>query len=279
MTFWVTGANGLLGRAVCARFASDGIPLVATDRELDVTDAAAVAKFAAATPFTHVIHCAAFTQVDACEAREAEARRVNVDGAAHVARAARSRGAAYVQLSTDYVFDGTAIDPYPEDAPCAPINAYGRTKLDGERAALHELGGDGYVLRTSWLFGAGGPNFVATMLRLMGERPEVRVVDDQVGRPTFTTDLAAAVIALVRLRPAPGVYHFANAGHVSWFGLASAVRELARRPAIVVPITTADYPTPARRPAWSVLSTARFERVLYVPRPWRDALAEYLSAP
>lgn len=282
MRFWVTGARGLLGQAVCARLAGDGVELIATDRELDVTDRGAIDGFAAATAFTHVIHCAAFTQVDRCETDEAEARRVNVDGAAHVARAAAARGAVCVYLSTDYVFDGTATEPYAEDAPTAPINSYGRSKLDGERAVLAAFDGAGYVVRTSWLFGAGGPSFVATMLRLLAERPEVRVVDDQVGRPTFAPDLAAAVIALATAQPATGIYHFANAGQVSWFGLASAVRELARRAAplaaALVPITTAEYPTPARRPAWSVLSTARFERALYAPRPWRDALAEHLEA-
>jgi len=224
MTFWVTGAHGLLGRAVCARLAAEGVATVATGRELDVTDRAAIERFAAATPFTHAIHCAAFTRVDDAEAREAEARRVNIDGAAHVARAAHARGAVFVHLSTDYVFAGDATAPYPEDAPCAPINAYGRSKRDGERAVLEELGGDGYVVRTSWLFGPGGPSFVATMLRLLAERPEVRVVADQRGRPTFSVDLAGAVVALARSGAARGVYHFANRGDASWFELASAVR-------------------------------------------------------
>lgn len=277
MRYWVTGASGLLGRAVCKRLGADRVDHLATDRELDITDQAAVADFAADTPFTHVIHCAAYTQVDRCETDKYEARRVNVDGAAHVAAAARMRAAVFVSLSTDYVFDGQGREPYAEHAPCAPINAYGRSKRDGELAVHDALGGAGYVVRTSWLFGPGGPDFVATMLRLMAERPEVRVVDDQIGRPTFAPDLAAAVIALARAQPGPGIYHFANAGQVTWFGLASAVRELAHRPATVVPITTAEYPTPARRPAWSVLSTARFERALYSPRPWREALAEHLE--
>jgi dTDP-4-dehydrorhamnose reductase len=266
---WVTGANGLLGRAVCAQL---GAAAIATGRELDVTDAAAIARFAETTPFTHVIHCAAFTKVDLAESQEAEARRCNVDGARNVALAARQRQARCVQVSTDYVFPGDANVPYAEDAPTGPINAYGRTKLDGERAAL-EL--DATVVRTSWLYGKGGPSFVATMLRLLAERPEVRVVADQRGRPTYAADLAKALIAL--LDAPPGVWHFANAGETTWYELACAVRDLARLPGKVTPITTAEYPTPARRPAYSVLSTARFERALYAPRPWRDALAEHLG--
>ena len=280
MTVWVTGARGLLGKAVCAQLASADVRHVATDRELDITDVGALDAFAQVTPFSHVIHCAAYTKVDLCESREEEARAVNVEGAANVAAVAHARGAIGIAISTDYVFDGTATAPYPEDAPCAPINAYGRTKLAGERAWLERLGDRGYVVRTSWLFGPGGPSFVTTMRRLLAERPEVRVVDDQRGRPTASGDLAAALIALAHRAPAPGIYHFANTGEVTWYGFACAIRELAGLTATVTPITTADYPTPARRPAWSVLATDKLERALDLrPQPWRDALADYLALP
>jgi dTDP-4-dehydrorhamnose reductase len=264
--------------------AARGLAHVGTDREVDLGDASAVEAFAAAEPFTHVINCAAYTQVDQCESHEAEARRANADGPAHLARAARARDAIAVHVSTDYVFDGTEREPYPEDHPTGPVSAYGRTKLEGEQRFLAELPSSGYVVRTSWLFGPGGPNFVATMLRLFRERPEVRVVDDQVGRPTYAPDLAAALVALIERRPRTGIYHFANAGHVSWFGLASAIRDEAaarghRFDVALRPITTAEYPTAARRPAWSVLATAKLEAVLgTAPRPWREALIDHLQA-
>lgn len=276
MKVWVTGAYGLLGKAVCARLAAENIPVIATDQDLDIRDYGAVEWFAGETVFTHVINCAAFTQVDQCEAKEDHAMHVNADGAAHVARAANRRGAIALQVSTDYVFDGSGTEPYREDAPCAPINAYGRTKLAGERRFTEE--GGHYIVRTSWLFGSGGASFVATMLRLMTDGAEIRVVDDQCGRPTYSVDLAAALVGLLQRAPDAGTYHFANSGAVTWCGFASAIRELARRNAKIIPITTADYPTAAQRPAWSVLSTERIERVLAAPpRPWRDALAAHLE--
>lgn len=290
MRIWVPGARGMLGQAVQAALAARGIAHVATDAELDIGDLGAVETFAAREPFTHVINCAAYTRVDACETHEAEARRANAEGPANLARVARARGATAITVSTDYVFDGAAHAPYRESDPPAPVSAYGRTKLEGEQRLLAELAehgeteAAGYVVRTSWLFGRGGPSFVATMLRLFAERPEVRVVDDQLGRPTYAPDLAEALIALAQRRPAAGIYHFANAGQVSWYGLAVAVRDEAaargtRFPVTLTPITTADYPTPARRPAWSVLATDKIERVLgSAPRPWREGLVDYLQA-
>ena len=274
MRFWVTGARGLLGTEVCAQLQRDDVAYVATDLELDVRDPVALERFAERTPFTHVINCAAYTKVDACEVNETEAYAINATGAANVARI--SRGRIAVHVSTDYVFDGSASAPYREDAPTGPINAYGRTKLAGERAFL-DANDRSYVVRTSWLFGAAGPSFVRTMLNVLATRPEVRVVDDQRGRPTASVDLAAAVIAVALRVPEPGVYHFANAGDVTWFGFASAIKDLAKLPATLVPITTAEYPTPAKRPTWSVLATDKLERALGIaPRPWRDALIEQL---
>ena len=288
MRVWVTGARGLLGRAVQAELAARGLGCLATDTDVDITDAPAVDAFAAREPFTHLINCAAYTAVDACEQYEADARLVNGLGPANLGRAARARGAVAIQVSTDYVFPGVGAGPTPapyrEDDPTGPINAYGRTKLLGEQRFLAALGGPGYVVRTSWLFGPGGPNFVATMLQRFADRPEVRVVDDQRGRPTYAPDLAAALVELAVRRPPAGVYHFANAGEVSWYGLALATRdEAAARgrsfPVTLLPTTTAAYPTPARRPAWSVLATDKLEAALGTrPRPWRAALGGYLEA-
>lgn len=281
MRFWVPGGSGLLGRAVRQELATRGLAHVDTDTNVDLSDATAVDAFVAAEPFTHVINCAAFTHVDACETREAEARAVNADGAYQVARAARARGAIAVHVSTDYVFAGDATTPYAVDAPTGPQNAYGRTKLLGEQRFAAELPG-GYIVRTSWLFGAG-PCFPATVRRLLAERPEVRIVDDQTGRPTYAADLATTLVSLALSGATPGIYHAANAGAVTWYGFATAIRaaEAARGrfyAATVLPITTAQYPTPARRPAWSVLDTTKLERALGVTlRPWRDALTDYLA--
>ena len=281
MRFWVTGASGMLGKEVCAVLRTRELNFVATDRTLDITNAEAVEQFAAQEPFTHLVNCAAYTGVDACEADEKTAMCANADGPANLARVARACGAIAVHVSTDYVFPGTKGVPYEEDDPTGPINAYGRTKLAGEtrfRAMLEKA----YVVRTSWLFG-DGPNFVATMLRLFAERPEVRVVDDQIGRPTHALDLASMLVELAVKQPAPGTYHFANTGQTTWYGLAAAARNEARArgwkaDAAIAKILTADYPTPATRPAYSVLSTAKVERELgIIPRSWGEALAAYFD--
>ncbi len=282
---WIPGASGMLGQEVVAVLRERGVAHVATDRELDIGEAAAVEAFAAEHRFTHVINCAAYTAVDACETHEPLAAHINALGPANLARVARERGAIAVHVSTDYVFDGFGTAPYREDDPTGPANAYGRTKLAGEQRFLAAAGERGYLVRTSWLFGTGGPNFVATMLRLLRANPEVRVVHDQTGRPTYAPDLALALVDLA-FAPAvaPGVYHFANAGAVTWFELASAVRELAIArglpiTGVLTPITTADYPTPARRPRWSVLATDKITAALgRAPRPWADGLAAYLDA-
>ncbi len=279
--FWVAGASGMLGQAVRSELTARGLAHVESDRDVDLADAAAVKAFAAANPFTHAINCAAFTAVDACESREAEARLANAEAPFQFARACRGHGAVAVHVSTDYVFDGTAKRGYVEDAPTGPVSAYGRTKLEGEQRFLEALPG-GYVVRTSWLFGAG-PCFPATVMRLLAERPEVKIVDDQIGKPTWSGDLAQTLVTLATSGVAGGIYHFANHEPVTWFGFAAAIREAAAAKghhfdATLLPITTAQYPTPAKRPAWSVLDTAKLERALGITiRPWRAALADYLA--
>lgn len=279
MRFWVPGGSGMLGKAVRQELTARGLDHVETDKNVDLTDAAAVDAFL--EPFTHVINCAAFTGVDACESREDEARAVNAEGAYQVARTARARGAVAVHVSTDYVFPGDANEPYATDAATGPISAYGRTKLEGEQRFLAELPA-GYVVRTSWLFG-DGPCFPATVRRLLAEKPEVRIVDDQTGRPTWAGDLATALVSLALSGAEAGIYHCANAEPVTWYGFATAIREAdAARDrhydATLMPITTDQYPTPARRPAWSVLDTTKLERALGITfRPWRDTLADYMA--
>ena len=268
MRLLVTGAAGMLGRDVVAAAERAGHEVVAlTRRELDVTEPEATAAAIARARPDAVVNCAAWTDVDGAEAAEEQATRVNGDGARNVAAA----GVHTVHVSTDYVFDGEASEPYPEDAATAPRSAYGRSKLAGEGPVL---AAGGAVVRTSWTFGTGGPNFVATMLRLSEDRDELTVVDDQVGSPTFTGHLAPALVAVAerRLR---GVLHVAGAGHCSWFDLAAATFEEAGRTVVLHRGRTADLDRPAPRPAYSVLGVTRPD----TPRlpPWREGLREYLS--
>ena len=296
MTIWLAGAQGMLGRAVADCLARAQLPVVATDMEVDIGDAEAVEAHVAACPFTHIINCAGYTAVDRAEEDAALARRVNVDGPAHLAAAAAKCSASLLHVSTDYVFDGRAREPYREDAPCSPLGVYARTKYEGELAVLATLPEPGssrraYVLRTSWLYGEGGSNFVATMLRLMREREQLRVVADQWGRPTYTRDLAEAILRLLGIDSAhdgptadSGIYHFANSGATTWHDFAAAILELGRKRGlplltqVVAPISTSEYPLAAPRPGYSVLATDKLESVLgYRPRPWQDALKDYLE--
>jgi dTDP-4-dehydrorhamnose reductase len=262
MPIHVVGAGGMLGQAVMRAAGADAAGF--THAELDVTDAAAVSDALAGAET--VINCAAYTDVDGAEADPEAARAVNAEGARNVARAA----ARVVYISTDYVFDGAKAKAYVESDPPAPLQEYGHSKLEGERATL-DAGQDALVVRTSWLFGAGGHNFVETMLRRAGDGEPLRVVDDQVGCPTFTGHLAEALAGLAR-GDERGVLHVAAAGSCSWFEFAQAILEGGD--AALEPCTTEEFPRPARRPANSVLASERGAPEL--PH-WRDGLGAYLG--
>lgn len=266
MPIHVVGAGGMLGQAVMRAAGAGAVGF--THAELDVTDAAAVRD--ALGGADAVINCAAYTDVDGAEAETATAHAVNADGAANVAGAAATAGARAIYVSTDYVFDGAKPAPYLESDPTGPVQEYGHSKLAGEEATL-AASGDHLVVRTSWLFGAGGRNFVATMQRLAEERREIRVVDDQTGCPTFTGHLAGALCELAAGEHT-GVLHVAAAGSCSWFEFARAILEGAD--ADVQPCATEDFPRPARRPANSVLASERGAPEL--PH-WREGLGAYLG--
>ncbi|HUC22277.1 MAG TPA: dTDP-4-dehydrorhamnose reductase [Streptosporangiaceae bacterium] len=276
MTSWlVTGAEGMLGSDV-ARIARDsGADVTGFGRgELDITDAVSVlAAIRAARPDI-VVNCAAWTAVDDAESREAAAMAVNGIGAANVAAACASVGATMVQISTDYVFSGTATQPYPEDFQPGPRTAYGRTKLAGEQAVLSQLPEAGYVLRTAWLYGVHGRNFVATMIRLEGHRDQVPVVADQHGQPTWTADVARQIVLLANSGAEPGIYHATSCGATSWLGLAREVFTLlGADPGRVTPITTSELALPAPRPAYSVLGHDRWLSAGLSPLPeWTESL-------
>ena len=276
----VAGAGGQLGSDLLRVLGPAARGLTRT--QLDVTDGAAVrdavGDWAMATrdlPGRPVVfNAAAWTDVDGAEADEAGAYAANAAAPAHLALAAQAAGAVLVHVSTDYVFAGDATEPYDVDAPTAPRSAYGRTKLAGEQAVLATSPGS-YVVRTAWVYGATGRNFVKTMAKLERERETLSVVDDQRGSPTWSYDLATGLVELARSGAPGGVYHCTNTGDCTWYGFARAVfEELGADPGRVTPCTTADFPRPAPRPAYSVLSDRAWRAAGLAPlRPWRAALA------
>jgi dTDP-4-dehydrorhamnose reductase len=271
----VTGAGGMLGRDMVSALARGGERVVGlTRRELDVTDERAVQAALRHWLPAIVVNCAAWTAVDEAETHEEGALRVNGHGAASVAAACSITGAWLVHLSTDYVFSGDGQQPYSEHDRAAPRTAYGRTKLAGEQAVLEQLPDGAYVVRTAWLYGAHGPNFVRTMIGLARARRTADVVNDQQGQPTWTADVASQIIALVRSRAAAGVYHATSSGSATWFELArETFRLLGADPARVRPTTSSAYPRPAPRPAYSVLGHDAWAAADLEPLPdWQRAL-------
>ena len=260
----------MLGHDVVAAAESAGHDVVAlARRDLDIADAGAVRAAVAAARPDAVVNCAGWTDVDGAEADEPGATLINGTGAAHVAAAAPY----VVHVSTDYVFDGTATEPYTEGDPTGPRSAYGRSKLAGEHAVA--AAGEHAIVRSSWLFGPHGKNFVATMLRLASERDELNVVADQIGCPTFTGHLAPALVEIAE-RGLGGVLHVAGGGSCSWHELARATFEEAGVSATAHPVTTAEFPRPAPRPAWSVLHSNRPDAP--VLPAWREGLSSYLRS-
>jgi dTDP-4-dehydrorhamnose reductase len=278
----ITGAGGMLGRDLLDELTSRGEEVVALGRaELDVTNAEAVQAAVDSARPTVIVNCAAYTKVDDAEANEPLANAINGSAVELLAHAANAHGALLVQISTDFVFEGSHDAPYEVNERTAPLSAYGRTKLLGEQLARHA--GKHLIVRTSWLFGTGGNNFVEAMRNQVrkGTNP-LRVVHDQRGRPTYTPHLARAIIRLAGRAfdddAARGVVHYADAGECSWFEFARAIVEEIGASTDVLPVTSDQFPRPARRPAYSVLSTERYERITGVePDSWRDGLREYLT--
>lgn len=278
----ITGARGQLGLELQAGAPSHASLTAVDVQELDITDAAATDALVASLRPRWIINCAAYTAVDKAESDAATARRVNVDGARHLAEAAQRHGARLIHISTDFVFDGLKSSPYlPDDTP-NPLGVYGQTKLDGELAVAAATGDDALIVRTAWLYSPHGANFAKTMLRLLDERPEVRVVADQIGTPTSATTLAHTLWKLVAADAPGGRYHCTDAGAASWYDFAvairaGAVRRLGRELPPMHPIRTQDYPTPARRPAYSVLDKTRTTGIVGELPHWQAALDPVLD--
>lgn len=279
MRLLVPGGGGMVARMLGALAPSRGHEAVLVPHaEWDVADPAASEAMLKRHRPDAVVNCAGFTNVDACESRPGEAFRANAEGPRVLAGASAAHGAPFLHLSTDYVFDGTARVPYAVNAPTGPVSAYGRSKLAGEEAVAEAVG-HWIVLRTAWVYGPWGRHFPGAILKLAREQGRLRVVDDQVGSPTYTADLAGAVLRLLEVQ-ARGVVHFTNAGACSWHRFAE---EILRRSGLDVPVEavpSSAFPRPARRPSYSVLSTARYASLTgHAPRPWEEALAEFLLNP
>lgn len=280
-TILITGANGQLGTELQLLLKERELDyeVLATDVDtLDLTDAGAVDRCFDARTIDFVVNCAAFTAVDRAESAADLCRRVNVDAPANLARAAARVGARMVHISTDYVFDGSACTPYREtDAP-APVTVYGTTKLEGERQVM-ALCPEAVILRTAWLYSPHGNNFVKTMLKLGRERDSLRVVVDQVGTPTSATDLAGAILTIIRSdRWTPGIYHFSDEGAVSWYDFAVAALRLAGIHTPVAPCLTDEFPTPACRPHYSVLDKSLIKATYALTIPhWHTSLTHVIA--
>jgi dTDP-4-dehydrorhamnose reductase len=278
MRFAITGAAGMLGQDLVAAAKAAGHEAVGfSSAELDITDAEAAEQILSGAQPDVVVNCAAWTDVDGAERDEDGALAVNGAGAGNVARAAVASDAWTIHVSSDYVFDGSQRSPYLESDLARPVSAYGRTKLAGDLAVAEAAPGRHTIVRSSWLFGAAGPCFPSTIMRLAAERDELNVVDDQVGCPTFTGHLARALVELGGRRSRPvGITHVAGGGSCTWYGFAREIVARAGLSCQVKPCTTADMPRPATRPAYSVLRTERGDDVPSLS-DWRQGLAEYFA--
>lgn len=275
----ITGANGQLGKELqqlSAHFPLfDFVFLSREDLPVDDGEKAAIVFDKYRPAFC--INCAAYTAVDKAESEQESAFRINAEAVGILAKLSRQHNARFVHVSTDYVFDGKATTPYKVDAVTNPQSVYGASKLEGERLALLE-NPDTVIIRTSWAYSEFGKNFVKTMLRLMSERKQIGVVNDQLGSPTYAADLAEAILQIVTTSEwHPGIYHYSNDGIVSWYELATAIKELSKLDCQVDPISTSAYPTPARRPAYSVLDTSKIKSQFNIKgKSWKESLERCL---
>lgn len=281
MKIWVTGANGLLGLALKQKLTELGIPFVGSSKlQADVTELASLVQFYRKWgPFTHLVHCAAYTQVDLAESNPEDARKVNALSPAIIGALASEYHLRVVHISTDYVFDGFSDRPYRETDRIAPHTVYGQTKAEGEKHLLAEFP-EACILRTSWLFGPCGKSFVTKMLQLMQEKEEIKVVTDQRGRPTYALDLAEVIIAALDWS---GIYHVANDGETTWYDFAEQIRFEALSqhwPIIcqsILPVRSIEFAAAAPRPQYSVLDTSKMEKMLGTPlRNWKEGVSEIL---
>jgi len=288
MNILIIGSNGQLGWELVRRGASHGLQIMALDYpDIDIGVPSSISSNTKSREIDLIVNAAAYTAVDRAESETQAAFAVNRDGPANLAKRCRDRGIPLIHVSTDYVFDGTKQGGYTEEDPVAPLGVYGESKAAGE-AEVRKILPEHFILRTAWLCGVHGHNFVKTMLKLGRKTDTLRVVSDQYGCPTIAADLAEAILELVRQAEKKqsvkwGTYHYCGAGKTTWYGFATAIFEIARQyekltVESVVPISTAEYPTPVKRPANSVLDCSKIERKFGIrPRPWRESLATMIK--
>lgn len=295
---WLIGNKGMLGNEIARQLKENKIDYVGTDREVDFTDFSALEAFVSGKTISHIINCAAYTAVDKAESEPDFARKLNETGPKNLSEVANKIGATLIHISTDYVFDGTGDSPRTEDMATAPIGVYGVTKRDGE-IAVTSTAKKYYILRTAWLYGWAGKNFVYTMIRAMNSHEAVKVVNDQKGTPTFAGDLAGVIIKLIErsddsagtTTPSVpyGIYHCTDLGEITWWDFTNEIKKQGiktgwinetGKACVVNPCTTDEYPTPAKRPAYSVLSKEKIQSALGIKLPdWKESLSVFLKSP
>jgi dTDP-4-dehydrorhamnose reductase len=276
----VTGANGQVGqelRVLAASYPTFDF-IFTTHENMPVDDEAAVQKLFAAHRPAYCINCAAYTAVDKAETEQAIAYQVNAEGPRILAAACKAYNTRFIHISTDYVFNGQSPTPYKEDAPTDPVNLYGASKLKGEQLC-QEANPDAIIIRTAWVYSSFGKNFVKTMIKLMQDRPAINVVNDQVGAPTYAADLAKCIMHIVATQTwQPGIYHYSNQGRISWYDFAVAIKELTGSACTVNPIPSEQFPTPAKRPAFSLLDTQKIQHTFQCAIPsWKESLQQCIK--
>lgn len=285
---WVIGYKGMLGSEICRQLTENNIQFVRSDVDVDITDIEALEQFAKCRAVTWIINCAAYTAVDKAESDIELAHKLNVDGSANIAKVAKKYGAKLIHISTDYVFDGTGTTPRTEDMPVAPIGVYGVTKAKGEEAVRNNTD-KYYILRTAWLYGWAGKNFVYTMIRAMNTHDAVKVVNDQKGTPTFAGDLAKVIPQIIDDKTVSyGIYHVTDIGEITWWDFTNEIKKQGieagwinetGKNCVVNPCTTDEYPTPAKRPAYSVLSKDKIQKALKITLPdWKQSLKVFIDS-
>lgn len=285
---WVIGYKGMLGSEICRQLAENNIQFVRSDVDVDITDIKALDQFAKCWAVTWIINCAAYTAVDKAESDIELAHKLNVEGPENIAKVAKKYGAKLIHISTDYVFDGTGNTPRTEDMPVAPIGVYGVTKAKGEEAVRNNTD-KYYILRTAWLYGWAGKNFVYTMIRAMNTHDAVKVINDQKGTPTFAGDLAKVIFQIIDDKTVSyGTYHVTDLGEITWWDFTNEIKKQGieagwinetGKNCVVNPCTTDEYPTPAKRPAYSVLSKDKIQKTLGITLPyWKESLKVFLDS-
>lgn len=283
---WLIGCKGMLGTEVARQLKDKKIDFISSDIDVDITNPQALATFVNGKKITYIINCSAYTAVDKAEVEIDFAKKLNEDGPRNIANLANQIHAKLIHISTDYVFDGTGSEPYTEDMPVAPLGIYGKTKAGGEAAIRQNLK-EYYIIRTAWLYGWAGKNFVYTMIKALNTHETIKVVNDQKGSPTFAGDLANIIIQIINKDTVPyGTYHCTDIGEITWWDFTNEIKKqgiefglIMNKECVIQPCLTNDYPTPAKRPAYSVLCKDKLQKVLGVDLPfWKDSLRFFLRA-